>query len=162
MSQFGPEQDAKSLTNARAAQQAAERGCEVVVSDDYTLQLDIDNDKDYAFFFEQFERLTKYVAIVNPHPDDLEFEPNPWIEWRSRSGNRHITIKLKNPMNVVERIMLQACLGSDRVREILSYARSLNGEPHPVLLFKPLPKQLAVKEPKQLTAGDDDLLGWLV
>lgn len=156
MSGFGPDNDSKTLTNARAFAQAAERSCEVVIADDRTLQLDIDNDDDYSFFMSAFPRLQKYVGVVDPYPENDW--ANPWTEWKSRSGNRHITITLAKPLDVTTRIMLQACLGSDRVREILNYARFLSGEPKAVLLFKPLWKQIATVEPKQLVAGDGELL----
>lgn len=67
---------------------------------------------------------------------------------RSKSGNTHVTIKIA-PIDLikgfsndedcflnVQRLFLQAVLGSDPVRELLSWGRARNGCPHPTLFFE--------------------------
>lgn len=44
----------------------------------------------------------------------------------SRSGNKHIYITLDRPLSHYERIALQACLGSDRKRELLTWLNYQN------------------------------------
>jgi hypothetical protein len=115
-----------SLSSDAAIQQAEEKNCTILYADDRTLQIDIDTDEDYEFFEKQVSRLREYMDL-----------PATYDVLRSISGNRHILIQLPRPLPVKDRIMLQACLGSDRVREILSYARYRKGDPQPVLLFRP-------------------------
>lgn len=89
-----------------------------------------------------------------------------WPIWsvrysRSKSGNTHVTIKLlmvkrkcplepenwkgperyctcqdDKPPDVMEKLFLQAVLGSDPVRELLSWGRARNGCPYPTLFFE--------------------------
>jgi hypothetical protein len=47
------------------------------------------------------------------------------IETKSKSGNKHVWIKLDTQMPVEARIALQAVLGSDPIRETLSMLRYL-------------------------------------
>lgn len=111
----------------RALKSAQEKNCTIELADDFTLQLDIDNDEDFETFIEQINTLNN-LGIVS------------WNGWNcrpSRSGNRHITVALIDPLPVLSRILLQACLGSDRTRELLSLARVLKGQEHPILLFRP-------------------------
>lgn len=125
---FGNSTDRASLTNERAEEQAEEKDCTVEYSHGKLLQLDIDSDEDFAFFQEQWKRLFHFAKHL------LE---DTYSVRASSSGNRHVLIRLRKPLGVSERIMLQACLGSDRVREVLSYARFLCGEDNAILLFKP-------------------------
>ena len=73
---------------------------------------------------------------------------------RSKSGNTHVTIRIKpdyywskllqrHPYNPrvekcqqFEHLFLQAVLGSDPVRELLSWGRARNGCPYPTLFFE--------------------------
>jgi hypothetical protein len=57
--------------------------------------------------------LNRFVPIR-----DIRIEP-------SRSGlpKRHITVTLVDPVSQIERLALQAMLGSDRVRELLGYVQ---------------------------------------
>lgn len=109
---------------------AEERGCEVVFADDYTLQLDLDTDEAYDHFVFAFERLEEEEVLQSVAG---------WQEWRSRSGKgRHVQIALADPMPLEQRIMVQALLGSDPMRETLNLIRGRKGVAEPVRLFKPL------------------------
>ena len=55
---------------------------------------------------------------------------------RSKSGNTHCRITLREPLSDTERILLQLALGSDPVRELLSWGRVRNGCPYPTLFFE--------------------------
>lgn len=59
-------------------------------------------------------------------------------EAKSKSGgeHRHITLTLSNNISDVERILLQAILGSDPKRELLSYIRILRNIPQPTAFFE--------------------------
>jgi hypothetical protein len=47
------------------------------------------------------------------------------------------------PLTVTDRLLLQACLGSDTKKELYSMAQYWQGTPEPSLLFKPLVKKPA-------------------
>ena len=58
-------------------------------------------------------------------------------QWRSKSGNIHMRIELSTPLPVIARIALQAMLGSDSWREMMSLQSALAGLDNPIMLFKP-------------------------
>jgi hypothetical protein len=54
----------------------------------------------------------------------------------SRNGNVHIYVRLDRSIDNAERILFQTFLGSDQTRELLSYIRDINGDPHPTLFIE--------------------------
>jgi hypothetical protein len=58
-------------------------------------------------------------------------------EYRSRGGNRHIILRVGMQISDLERVLLQAVLGSDPQREVLAWIRIRQGIPYPSSLFKP-------------------------
>lgn len=118
-----------SLSHDYAVKKARERNCTIEYADDQTLQLDLDSKEAIATFQSQL-RMLKELNIINYMESNFRLD-------LSRSGNLHVTIKLTRPLDVQLRIMLQALLGSDLKREMLSLARVVRGQPHPILLFRP-------------------------
>lgn len=68
---------------------------------------------------------------------------------RSKSGNTHVSIRINLDTSLalipsecayhvweMEKLFLQAALGSDPVRELLSWGRARNGCPYPTLFFE--------------------------
>lgn len=110
---------------AAAIELAKEDGFEVVQSNDRTLLLDLDS----AWAREQFDRV---LPIVNEHigVDHVE-------EWSSKSGNTHVKVVLIQSLPIDMRVLLQAALGSDGVREALALVQHRNGCEEPSVLFKP-------------------------
>lgn len=109
---------------------AKAHGLEVVVPDVYTLQLDIDDDTSMQTFFVMHEMLASNGVRITTERIT-----------RSKSGNRHVYLRLDRQLTDIERIAWQACLGSDRKRELLSLlsALQLRGERSqhpPTLLFE--------------------------
>lgn len=102
-------------------------GFDVLLGDDFTLLLDLDGDVEL-----DARLLDRASELFGVQVDTFEV-------WTSKSGppNRHARVKLVNPATVVERIALQAMLGSDPMRELLSLARLRRGVAEPVRLFKP-------------------------
>lgn len=124
----------------RAVNQAQMEGLEVVYPKDNQLQIDIDNEHSYRLMQNQLFIVNKFIGFSN-------YEEKP-----SKSGKPskfHITLTFEDSMKftTIERLALQAMLGSDRVRELLSYVQFQNGDPHPTLF-------LEKSAPKQLTAGE--------
>ena len=116
----------------RAIDEAAKLGMDVVFPENNQLQLDIDNDEAYGY-------MNSVLDVIELHWNVVDFEEHP-----SKSGlpKRHVTITLGKEISDTERVLLQACLGSDRKRELLSYLQVLNGDAHPILFIEK--RQLAL------------------
>jgi anaerobic glycerol-3-phosphate dehydrogenase len=80
--------------------------------DEAELFIDIDD-------VDSLHRCEKYLAVLS----DNDFEIIDVNKKRSRNGNWHVRVQLAEPVNDIERILLQACLGSDPKRELLSFLR---------------------------------------
>lgn len=105
-------------------------GYDILVPGDDELQLDLDSDEDYGRFVVAIARLkSEYDAKAS----DTELV---WEERPSKSGlpHKHIIVHLPATITNLERIALQAVLGSDRTREMLSLFRLWDGDPVPTLL----------------------------
>lgn len=90
------------------------------------LQIDIDNDVQFAVYKKNKDIVHQYWGIVHE------------LIAPSKSGGerKHITLTLKGPVGVLERIGLQAVLGSDLKREQFSLVRVLQNDAHPTLFFE--------------------------
>lgn len=106
-----------------SAQKTGER---VVLPEPREVLLDLDTEEDW----EQMNKmrgilagLGLYLQVVDTHP--------------SKSGlpHRHVTLAAPRALTPIERVALQACLGSDRKRETLSLARIFLGDPAPATVF---------------------------
>lgn len=76
------------------------------------LFLDIDSAYDYAIFVKHLPILGDIVKSVRETPS------------KSGGDRKHIVVTLnRNVASLTERVMLQAVLGSDRMRELLSFKR---------------------------------------
>ncbi len=105
---------------------AASKGLLVVLPKPNELLIDIDSDSAFATFEVQVERVRK-------------FEPLSYTVKPSKSGGpcRHVTVELERSVaDDRERILLQAVLGSDPFRELLSWASSKAGHTKPTMFFE--------------------------
>lgn len=125
-----PDQDAKKapryiwgIVNAIAVAEMA--GMEVVRSTETTLLLDLDT----GAAQDQYRRMFKSIGSV--------YGLNPLRQWQSKSGVGLHVVLTCSPMSFQERVALQACLGSDPVREALAIAMAADGHENPSVLFKP-------------------------
>lgn len=60
-------------------------------------------------------------------------------EWLSKSGGLHVLLECPEALSPEARLLIQACLGSDPVREMLGLMRIMRqGIQNPSLLFRPL------------------------
>ena len=112
--------------SARAVREAKENGLVVVYPEDNQLQIDIDSDRAFGIFLEMKHLLERYFVVTNVTVS------------YSRSGHpkRHVTVTLAQPINDYQRIALQTLMGSDRVREFLSYIQLRQNDPHPILFIE--------------------------
>jgi|SRR5271154_2683860 len=142
--------DFDNIKSDRAYADASVLGLEVVLPERNQLQIDIDNEQGYNVYSKNIDR---FMAHILQLADVAEVKT-------SKSGDphrKHITLTLDTPeINPETRILYQLMLGSDPVREFLSYVRWVNGDPTPTLFFeKPEPKQLpAAPERNLLCQGD--------
>src|SRR5258708_6195778 len=107
---------------------ARKEGLRIVLPSVKELQIDIDNDADFAQFTQAYSMLR-----------DLQlFSPRGYSERPSRNGGegRHITVMLHSDVTPLERITLQAILGSDWRREMFSLKRLEDGDAIPTLFFE--------------------------
>lgn len=114
------------LTAVGALDKAAKEGFLVRLPRNNELFVDIDTEGDFALFVENYERLKKAGKA-------LSYAARP-----SKSGGdkQHVIVTLSMSVLAEERLLLQACLGSDRVRELLGYLRAKTGNPYPTLFFE--------------------------
>ena len=97
---------------------ASERGQQIVRPGFRDLFLDLDGQADYDFLVDRLDHMSGValnLEVVHIGP--------------SRSGKPHLHVYLRasRDLSDIERIALQACLGSDRVREFLSLMRIWEG-----------------------------------
>lgn len=83
---------------------------------------------------EQFKRFTTVLNTVEFNEDAVP----TWTLSPSKKGypHVHIIVDMKRGLEPLERIALQAILGSDPVRETISLARLRSGNPSPTVFFE--------------------------
>lgn len=106
-----------------------------VPADARTLQFDIDRAEDLVLF----HRCLPWISCIF-HETKIGLRALSYVQSRSRS-HWHVTIKLRKPLKIIERIALQAILGSDRVRELCNYERYRARSAYPILLVDPVTKK---------------------
>lgn len=89
------------------------------------LLLDLDSPEAVAQFERVFEAFARNFDFLGAE------------RWKSKSGNTHIRIRLSKPWDIQTRLVLQAALGSDGVKEMLTMLRVWNGIEEPSMLFQP-------------------------
>jgi len=109
-----------------------------------TLQLDIDSAADLV----HFHRCLPWLSCICA-------EQGMAIRWltetRSRSGRHwHVEIRVGRRLTILERIALQAILGSDRMRELCNWERWKCKSTHPILLIDAtVPRRLTLARSMQ-------------
>jgi hypothetical protein len=115
------------MTYAQCMDEADKRGLDVRVPKNNELFIDIDSEEQLAMFHRQlavFLKRTDAAWSMRPSPGGLPYHV-------------HIVVTLtKRVVTNAERILLQAVLGSDPMRELLSWERIEIGDPHPTLFFE--------------------------
>lgn len=106
-------------------------GMEVVHSDSKTLLLDIDNGK------KGLQWLDAQLKVFNHEAPTYKLQVSE--KYTSSGGGLHVIVESKRPISIVDRLLLQAVLGSDLRRELISYLKYLGGveDADVSVLFKP-------------------------
>lgn len=113
-------------TKEQCAAWAQSVGCICVEASDKELFVDLDSD-------EQFKKFNEQIGLLKKHFYFLSVDIQP-----SKSGlpHRHVKIQMAQAYPLLVRIALQACLGSDLTRELLSVRRALDLEDNVVIFFE--------------------------
>lgn len=113
------------LTFKEQQVKASEAGCTIKLPKSNELFLDIDNVEDFAFFKKHITDLGDLVQTWN------------FTESKSGKGHYHIIVTLNRKVkSLTERVLLQAVLGSDRVRELISWRRLDSGNRKATVFFE--------------------------
>jgi hypothetical protein len=121
------EYDPKGQPNSKNAEdRAVSEGLDIRFPADNELFIDIDNEHSYLMFQKQIDIVKKYVRATG-HTVKPSLHGLP---------GRHIVVTLSRNVTELERICLQACMGSDRVRELLGFIQNANKDPHPTLFLE--------------------------
>jgi hypothetical protein len=136
-----------AFTQVGTEQRALERGQGIEVAPPDVLQIDIDGP-------EAYERFSASLNIWQTCPTLPAL--GKIVERSSRTeGHKHITIELPTEYGIEHRIMLQALLGSDIKREILSLASYYNGHETPIVFYRPLEECNAASQQARPRNGAD-------
>jgi hypothetical protein len=116
------------LRREHAEEQAKAKGCRVVEPASNELFIDIDSEVDYAYFQKQIKR----IEVRWPCAWRATGSPS------GKPGRYHVRVVFEGDRRLDhwQRIALQAVLGSDRVRELISVQRLLDGDATPTLFFE--------------------------
>jgi hypothetical protein len=135
------EYDPNGMPNSqRAINVALSEGLTVRLPEANELLIDIDNEHSFMLYQKQMDILEKYVGTNG----------SKVTESRHGLPGRHIVVTLEHDITETERLLLQACLGSDRVRELLGYVQMKNGDAHPSLFLE------SKADTKLLTEGQNE------
>jgi hypothetical protein len=122
------EYDPKGQPNSKNAEdRAVSEGLDIRFPADNELFIDIDNEHSYLMFQKQIDIVDKHVGLKCTTVTTPSMHGLP---------GRHIVVTLSRNVTELERICLQACMGSDRVRELLGFIQNVNKDPHPTLFLE--------------------------
>lgn len=94
------------------AKVAKREGLNLVLPKDSEIFVDIDDEADYL-------SMKMILGVLQKNDIDITIDK----ETISKSGNNHVYLSINRTLTPLERVCLQACLGSDRKREVLSLLR---------------------------------------
>ena len=122
--------DGKVRTNEQMKEWAEKEGCYFEEADDKTLFIDVDTPEQLATF--------EGNLALAAHLFNIDKRPYNWQRTPSKSGppHYHIRVHLPRRFSTLERVLLQACLGSDLRREMISMKRVLEGEDNVIVFFE--------------------------
>jgi hypothetical protein len=119
------------VNSIKIVERARVTGEVVIFPESNQLLIDIDSELDHAMYIRLSSILSEWCTIERE-----EIKPS------SSAGHYHITLTLNKELDPVTRIALQACLGSDKKRELLSFIRFQRGDERPTIFIAPPMKLL--------------------
>lgn len=122
--------DTDRIPSQLAFDEAKEKDLLVMVPSDHELVLDLDTPEQIKHFLEKWPIWSSNNRLLNYRD----------IRWtQSKTGGVHVWIWLKTPQKLLDRLLLQLVLGSDRTREYISWIRVGQNDPHPTLSLEANP-----------------------
>jgi hypothetical protein len=115
------------LNSAEATVWANAHGLEVVFPQANEVFLDMDDAESYTVFKANLELVERFIKSTHIK------------ETTSRSGNKHVYVSFERDISVMERLVIQGILGSDRRCIGHQMRKLLEGDPNPVLFFEKAP-----------------------
>jgi hypothetical protein len=112
-------------------------GMTIVEAANNTLLIDIDSKEAMDHFWKAWKLLKPWLHLDSP-PFNISGS-------KSYGEHSHITVFLGKDYPPMERMLLQAMLGSDLMREIANYKRTLTGAPSPIAFFEPDPRVIPIR-----------------
>jgi hypothetical protein len=112
-----------------------EHWCETFFAEEDELLIDLDLLHISSDLNDTVDTFMKIIESENG-PGTCPYADYPRLMTTSRNGNRHLYIKLSRSYPELVRIALQAVLGSDPTRELLSALQSEVSMPAAVALFE--------------------------
>jgi hypothetical protein len=105
------------------------KGFRVVLPEPNQLLIDLDTEEQFVTFEKQYKRFVEVHECTH-------------VVTVSKGGppGRHVIVNLPFEIDAAKRITLQGILGSDPMRELLSYFRLQKGDPHPTLFVEKDPE----------------------
>lgn len=127
----------------RAQKAAVAKGCRIVLPRPEELFIDMDTQAAYDHFIAVGLRHLRRIF-----PDaEVKVTPSP----SGKPGRYHGVVTLpRHVRDERERVLLQALLGSDLVRELVAWERIERRAPHPVLFFEKVENN---QEPIEVKSG---------
>lgn len=126
----GPPDDRTDAYASDPAAKAAELGLDLVLPEADEVLLDIDDINDYLTMQRLLtalnDRMGVGTAVVHK-------------ETRSKNNNWHVYVRFNRALSDLERVALQACLGSDRMRECLALTEVFTHADRPPSVFFEVP-----------------------
>lgn len=116
--------DLKNFEDAKKKARKLNR--EIVLPAPNELQIDIDSYEQYEIYRQRIKELNQIHCVKK-----TKEIPSP-----GGADHRHIYISLEDEVSKEERVFLQLFLGSDPIREYLSFCLIKIGDPCPVLFFE--------------------------
>jgi len=114
LNEMSPQKDVVSL--------AIEEGFFVFFGNDHTLLLDLDSKEEEEYAKTNIKIFWRRIGVIRVDST------------KSKSGNTHFYVRLRNPMKIEERLLWQCALGSDRVRGGLDCIRLKKEGVEPILI----------------------------
>jgi hypothetical protein len=121
-----PDSNSTNLNSVEMDNWATQNGFRCVYPEPNQLQIDIDSSLALGVHHELMSILYNLLGINVVGVDQQPSKTNDGQHF-------HITLTLPEAIDDKTRILMQAVLGSDVKRELLSYGRLLQGDPHPTM-----------------------------
>jgi hypothetical protein len=119
----------------RYRQMNVSKSIKAVTPNRFTAQIDLDTKNDVKTFRKMVYILRARTNLYAQACFDMPRFISTRIH-RSKGGHWHAKIVCDKPLSDITRIALQAVLGSDRKRELLSLCRYFAGSRYPTLFFE--------------------------